>query len=144
MGLRGQRQWFDAQAGDRGKADPARRGGFEFVTSEGKDRLAGNHTRPEWVSLTGKIDGEPATLTVMGHTTNFRFPQPVRLHPTKPYFCFAPMVLGEFKLEKSQPYVSRYRFLVYDGALDQNLNRKVWHDYADPVQTRIVAATAGE
>jgi len=140
MGVRGQRQWFDAQAGDRGKPDPARRGEFEFTTSEGKNRLAGNHTRPEWVSLSGKIDGQPATLTVMGHPTNFRFPQPVRLHPTKPYFCFAPMVLGEFQLEKSRPYVSRYRFLVYDGSLDPNLNRAVWSDYAEPPQVRVVAA----
>ncbi|MBI3465322.1 MAG: PmoA family protein, partial [Planctomycetes bacterium] len=108
------------------------------TTSEGKDRIDGNHTRPEWVSLSGKIDGQPAALTVMGHPTNYGFPQPVRLHPTKPYFCFAPMVLGEFKLEKSRPYVSRYRFLVHDGALDQVLNRSVWSDYAEPPSVRSV------
>lgn len=142
MGVRGQRQWFDAEAGDRGKPNPARRGEFAFVTSEGKDRLAGNHTRPEWVSMSGKVDSEPATLTVMGHPTNFGFPQPVRLHPTKPYFCFAPMVLGKFQLEKSRPYVSRYRFLVHDGALDQALNRAVWTDYSEPPTVRAVAANA--
>jgi hypothetical protein len=48
------------------------------------------------------------------------------------------MVLGEFQLEKSRPYVSRYRFLVYDGALDQVLNRAVWQDYADAPSVRQV------
>ena len=59
----------------------------------------GNHTRARWVDMHGPIGSQHAGLVVMGAMRNFRAPQTVRLHPNKPYFCFAPMALGEFKLE---------------------------------------------
>jgi hypothetical protein len=141
MALRGQRQWYDQRARENQRAD--REEGeqeFVFITSEGKDRIAGNHTRPRWVSLSGPVDGQFASVTVMGHPTNFRYPQPVRLHPTKPYFCFAPMVLGEFPLDQARAYVSRYRFFVHDGRLDQEANLRSWKDFAEPPTVRVVTA----
>src|SRR5262249_33736055 len=89
-----------AVRGHRGWLDP---GESNFLTSDGKTRQDGNHTRPNWVELHGKIADKVAGVAILCHPDNFRAPQPVRLHPEKPYFCFAPMVLGEFQIEPKKP-----------------------------------------
>jgi len=109
-----------------------------FLTSERKTRANGNHSRPRWCDVYGTIDGQPTGITVFCHPGNFRFPQPVRLHPSKPYFCFSPMVLGAFRIEPSRPYVSRYRFYVHDGKVDAARANALWNDYAHPAKVRIV------
>ena len=92
--------------------------GFTAITSEGKDRLKANHSKPDWVAWTGKVDGEDCGIVGIQHKNNFRYPQAVRIHPKMPYFCFAPMVDGAFKLEYSKPYVSKFRFIAFDGKIN--------------------------
>ena len=101
-----------------------------MVTSEGKQRVKGNHSRPNWVALAGEIDGATCGIAAMSHPDNFRAPQPVRLHPNKPYFCFAPMVLGDFQIEAGKPYVSRFRFVAFDGKPDTAELNQLWEQYA--------------
>lgn len=101
-----------------------------MLTSDGKGREEGNHTRPNWVVQFGKVDNAVCGIAAMGHPDNFRAPQPVRLHPEKPYFCFAPMVLGAFQITPDKPYVSRYRFVAFDGKPDAEELNKIWKDYA--------------
>lgn len=112
----------------------------DFLTSEGGTRADGNHTRPVWVAAHGLVQGQPCTIVVFGHPRNFRHPQPVRLHPEKPYFVFTPPVLGEFSIEPGSEYVSRYRYLVHDGTLDPDWYDRVWCDIADPPTVRVAAA----
>ena len=110
-----------------------------LLTSEGKTRENGNHTRPDWVDSFGPVtaekqgqgaDAEPlAGVTVMQHPANFRYPQPVRLHPKFSYFCFAPMVLGDFEIKPGQDYVSRFRYVVHDGAIDKEVTKTLWDDF---------------
>lgn len=102
-----------------------------MITDEGKNRVAGNHSRPRWVTMQGVIDDARCGLVAMSHPENFRAPQPVRLHPTKPYFCFAPMVTGDFQIEPGEPYVSRYRFVAFDGELDAGELDSIWDDFTD-------------
>ena len=138
LGLRGNRAWLDPTATGEGAPDPAKSGHSDFLTSEGKRRSDGNHTRPRWVDLSGEVGRRTAGVAILGHPANFRFPQPVRLHPNMPYFCFAPMVLGEFTIEPGKPYVSRYRIVVHDGPPDSRLLNRLWDDYAEPPQVRVV------
>ncbi len=138
FGFRGNRQWFDPSARGDSPPDPARSGRSDFLTSEGKHRANGNHTRPRWVDVSGAVDGRIGGVTILDHPGNFRHPQPVRLHPNKPYFCFAPMVLGEFEIAPGQTYTSRYRLIVHDGPPDPVLIERLWADYADPPQVRVV------
>ena len=56
--------------------------------------------------------------TVRGTRRIFGIPQPVRLHPSKPYFCFAPLVSGPFEIQPGDAYTSRYRFFVHNGKPD--------------------------
>jgi Methane oxygenase PmoA len=103
-----------------------------FLTSESKDRGNGNETRARWCHINGRIDGEPAGLTMLSHPGNFRAPQPVRIHPTEPYFTFAPSQMGEWKIAPDSPYTSRYRYLVTDGPPDAVELERLWSDYAYP------------
>lgn len=110
MAIRGNDAWLDPAK----DAEPP----GSIVTSEGKGRQDGNHTRPEWVAMAGPVDGGTAGVVAYCDPDNFRAPQWVRLHPSKPYFVFAPMVEEPFAIEPGEAYVSRFRFVVFDGELE--------------------------
>ena len=102
----------------------------DFLTSEGKHQHEGNHSRPRWVDMFGPIDGETAGIAVLCHPQNFRAAQPVRLHPHKPYFCYAPMVLGDFQITPGKSYVSRYRYLIHNGEPNVKAIDAQWQRFA--------------
>ena len=104
MAIRGPSSWLGEEPG-------------RIVTNEGKNRVEGNHSRPTWVKLSGEIDGGPCGVVAIQGPVNFRAPQWVRLHPSKPYFVFAPMVEEAFEIRPSVPYESKYRFVLYDGEI---------------------------
>lgn len=149
MAIRGNAQWLDDDRASRIKELTKRNAGPEelakvpmrrdYLTSEGKTWFDGNATRARWVEMHGDIDGAPAGVTIFCHPKNFRSPQPVRLHPTKPYFCFAPMALGDFKITPEKELVSRYRFYVHDGPVDAAMSERLWNDYASPPEVRVVS-----
>lgn len=96
-----------------------------FITDEGKNHIEANHTSPKWASMYGQVDGATAGIAIMAHPTNFRYPQPIRIHPSMPYFVFAPMVLGEFIIRPGEPYISKYRMVIFDGPLiKENLEQE--------------------
>jgi Family of unknown function (DUF6807) len=138
LGFRGSRRWSDPSAKGEDPPDPVKAGHVEFLTGEGKHRVDGNHTRPRWVDLSGEVDGKIAGAAVLDHPGNFRYPQPVRLHPNMPYFSFSPPVLGDFEIAPGQTYTSRYRLIVHDGRPDPALIERLWNDFADPPTVRIV------
>ena len=125
MGFRGNSSWLH---------DPK----SDFLTSEGKSRNDGNHTRPTWVDAFGPFDDAMAGVTIMDSPENFRYPQPVRLHPEKPYFCFAPMVEGEFEINRTSPCVSNYRLNPHDGTVDAKKADLLQKDFAQPMKAKVV------
>lgn len=100
-------------------------------TSEGKSQIDGNHTRPPWVTMHGQTKYGYGGIAMFQHPDNFRYPQPIRIHPTMPYFCFAPMVLGQFVLNPGDTYTADFRFLVFDGKPNQDLISKYAAAYQD-------------
>ena len=124
LGFRGSRQW-------NGKD------GCRFLTSEGKDRSNGNGSRARWCYIGGKVDGAEAGITIMCAPGNFRAPQPVRLHPDEPFFCYAPEVLGKFEIAPDKPYDARYRFIVSDGPPDTREIERLWEDFAHTPRTEV-------
>ncbi|GEM_PF-319715 len=113
MAFRGPDSWFV----DDKKAPPP----SVILTSDGLARIEGNHTRPSWVAMSGPVEGGNAGVAVLSDRRNFRFPQWVRLHPTKPYFVYSPMVEEAFQIRAGEPYVSRFRYVVYDGETDSQM-----------------------
>lgn len=132
----------------RGRPEWLEPGQGEFLTSEGKTRVDGNHTRPRWCDLSGVVvkredntnDSTPTWggITVLDNPANFRFPQPVRLHPTMPYFSVSPVVVGPFTIEPGKPYITRYRFFAHTGKPHAAAIDQLWEDYAHPVEVRVV------
>ncbi|MGB0767911.1 MAG: DUF6807 family protein [Phycisphaeraceae bacterium] len=113
-----------------------------MLTSEGKTQQTGNHTRPHWVALFGQArkPGDEKTSTAgiaaMSHPDNHHGPQPVRLHEKFSYFCFAPMVAGQFQITPDKPYTSRFRFVAFDGQPDPDTLNALWQDYTQPLDER--------
>jgi len=133
MAFRASAQWFDPdyQPNEDSMANYLGEGQGGFITREGKTRIDGNHARPYWVDMHGMIDGEPVGVCIMDHPNNFRYPQPVRIHPSMPYFCFAPMVLGPFDIEPEEIYRSSYRFISHQGAPDTTQLNTYWQAYVE-------------
>jgi len=116
MAIRGNTKWLNET--DAG-----------FRTNEGKSREEGNHSRPLWCDIYGPLNGEEAGLTMISSEQNFRSPQPVRLHPKKPYFCWAPLVQGPFKIEPEQTYESQFRFWIHDGKVTSEFADQLYRNY---------------
>lgn len=110
LGVRGSGQWRKPEATK-----------FQFETETGKSRANGNLSRQRWAAMQGFINGKPAGLAIIGSKSNFRSPQPVRLHPTMPYFSFAPMSLGSFELKPKQKFKSQFRLIGFDGETPRSL-----------------------
>jgi hypothetical protein len=108
-----------------------------FLTSEGKSRIEGHATRARWCHIGGNVGGKTAGIAIMDHPGNFQAPQPMRIHPTEPFFNYAPSQAGEWAIRPGEPYLARYRFVVYDGAPDPELLNRLWNDYANPPRARL-------
>ena len=112
MALRGPVTWLNEKPQS---ATPQAATASRFVNDRGSDRKTGNHQHAKWVALTGNLDGQPVSITVLCHRDNFRAPQAARLHPSKPYFVFSPCVDSEFVIDKEHPLHNRYRYIVTDA-----------------------------
>lgn len=109
-----------------------------FMNAERQtDRIQAHATRSRWCHMGGEVDGALVGIAILGHPGNFRAPQPMRIHPTEPFFCYAPSQGGDWSIEPGHVYVSRYRFVVADGGPEPGELDRLWADYAHPVQVRI-------
>jgi len=124
MGVRGNREWKDKTK-------------VSFLTSEGKTRDDGNATRGRWCHIGGTVDGQLVGIAVLDHPSNFRAPEPLRIHPDDPYFNYAPSQMGRFQIDPGKKYVMRYRFVVSDGPPDAKLLDRLWKDYANPPKAQV-------
>ncbi len=103
-----------------------------MTNAEQQEREAANHGHTRWVTMSGSIDGQPASITMLSHSSNFRAPQAARLHPSKPYFVFSPCVDGEFTIDEQHPYKAKYRFLVTDSAPKPEWLNEQWNLWVKP------------
>ena len=111
-----------------------------YLTSNGEsDRIKGHATRARWCHIGGQVSGKWSGIGVLCHPSNFRFPQPMRIHPSEPFFNFAPSQAGDWEIKPGEDYVSRYRFVVTDGRPDAELLERLWRDFAFPPQVEVYA-----
>jgi hypothetical protein len=104
---------------------------WSVLTSAGEtDRIKANETRGQWCWTGGKIDGAPAGITILCAPENYRAPQPMRIHPTEPFFCFAPQQLGAMEITPGKAYASRYRLIVADGQPTREQCATWWERWA--------------
>lgn len=119
LGFRGNRGWNGAKS-------------CRFLTASGlTDRLKVNTAKEPWCWVGGQVDGATCGVVILCHPANFRAPQPVRVHPTEPFFCYAPQQGGAMSIEPGKPYVARYRLIVADGEPDAAAIAKLAAGYAE-------------
>jgi hypothetical protein len=111
---------------------------WNIITSEGIKDSAANGTHARWVDAFGPIDGALAGATVFNHPSNFRYPQAIRVHPSMPYWAFAPVVDGAFTIGPGEIYRAQFRYFVHDGPVDKYLLEMVEKDWVEPPQVRVV------
>ncbi len=132
LALRGPTRWLSDTDSDAREEPNLAREASDFVNNLGSSRAKANHQHAKWVALAGQIDGKPVSVAVLCHETNFRAPQAARIHPTKPYFCFAPCVDEAFIIDRDHPFESRYRFLVTDAKPDPEWLDRQWKAWCHP------------
>jgi hypothetical protein len=128
VGYRGSIRWL-AQSGGSNRPDSdvdTESEAFGIVNDQGEDRIRGDAKPTRWIAVGGQIDGRPVSITVLCHQDNFRAPQAVRMHPTKPYFAFSPCVDGAFTIDKQNSYRATYRYLVTDAEPDAGWINDQW------------------
>ncbi len=124
IGFRGHTDWNDPEK-------------CFFLTSGGLGR-DGHATRARWAHMGGYSEGELGGFAILGHTSNYRFPQTMRIHPTEPFFNFAPTQLGDMSIQPGIPFITRYRIVTHDGEPDAGLIDRLWFDYAYPPSVTII------
>jgi len=123
FGFRGSAHWSEED-------ETHYEGRMKVLTGDGiTDIEESNHTTPGWVAVYGTIDGKTAGFVVMDHPDNFRYPQPVRIHPRMPYFVFSPVVKGSFILKPGLTYEAQYRVVTFDGEPDAKTIEAWYQEY---------------
>jgi hypothetical protein len=103
-----------------------------FLTSEGRDRTTGDGAPSRWAAMSGDIGGARAGIAILAHPTNFRAPEPMRIHPTDPYMCYAPSRAGAWQIPAGGVHAARYRLVAFDGTPALAELARLWRDYAEP------------
>jgi hypothetical protein len=85
----------------------------------------------------GMVEGGLTGIAILGHPDNANAPQPQRIHPTEPFFNFAPQQAGNLEIAPGKPFTARYRFVVADGAPDKAELDRLWNDYAHPPKVTV-------
>ncbi len=124
----------------RGSAEWIKNNQHHIITNETEDRKIGNHTKPNWTAVYGPVGGDLCGAAMFSHPSNFRSPQPVRLHPSMPYFVYSPAVLGEFDLSPGKPYVTNNRYISFDGKPDKKQLDLAWEAYSSPPKVKWTAS----
>lgn len=87
---------------------------LNFRTTSAQSRREINHSRPDWITMTGVVNEKELNLSVIPGSTNFRAPEAVRVHPDMPYFCFTPFVEEGFNLKPGKNLKNTYRIITTD------------------------------
>jgi hypothetical protein len=131
MGFRGSKEWNSVDSTHYTNA-------WNILTSEGHTHEEANHTNASWVAAYGEIEGKTAGVTVFGFPDNFRYPQAIRVHPTMPYWVYAPMVDGAFYIAPGSIYKSKFRYYVHQGRPDQTVIRNINENLKSPIKVNIL------
>ena len=134
MAFRGSKHW-----------DPQNEIAFQnrwrVMTNENLQDSLANHTSAKWVTASGLIDSIPTSVTIFDHSSNFRYPQKIRVHPSMPYWTYAPVVDGPFAIPPGGKYQARYRYYVSDNTPSKAVLERVHQDWLTTNQQKIISSS---
>ncbi len=79
--------------------------------------------------MTGQLDNHRFDRRSWS-SQKFRATQSARIHPSKPYFVYAPCVDGEFQIDHEHPYFASYRFLITDSLANPGWLNDQWNAWS--------------
>lgn len=126
VAFRGSSQWNDADSLNY-------KSKWNIETDSGFNLSNANGRRAAYVSASGLVDGAISGLSIYSFPGNYNYPQPVRIHPVMPYWCFAPAATGPFTIAPGQAYMARYRYCTVDGPPDKLILQNINNDLVHPV-----------
>lgn len=130
LSFRGSRQWNSTDK-DHFKVP------WQIQTDSGFSLINANGKHAAYVTASGLINGRMACATILGFPTNFRYPQAIRVHPTMPYWCYAPIADGPFFIAPGQQYISGYRYFITDDPQPKK-TAQLYNDLIHPVMVKIL------
>lgn len=107
----------------------------DALTSEGKVRKNGDATRAKWCWIYGDLDGVNTGLLFMSDTTNYDFPQPMRIWPEgsngvgHQYFEFTPIREKAWIIDPGKTYSQKYRIWIKEGEFGHDEAEQQWLQY---------------
>ncbi len=115
------------------------------LTSEGRTRKDADASFARWCLLEGDTgQGERSGVVFFSHPANRAHPEPMRVWPEDQndgrgdlFFEFCPIRHKAWVLEPGKEYVLRYRMLVFDGELKEEIIDQLWSNYAYPPRADI-------
>ncbi|MEX0778171.1 MAG: ThuA domain-containing protein [Balneolales bacterium] len=129
-------QGFSLRATEKWNDDNA-----TLFTSEGYDKSNANATRARWIDVNGVSGAESGTsgILFMTNPANYNFPEQLRIWPVganqgkeNVYINFNPAQDRDWILQPGKSYTLKYRMLVYDGKMNEELANQYWNNYANP------------
>ena len=108
-----------------------------MMTSEGLERPDIDGSRARWIYMVGETGpSETAGFLMMSHPDNQQFPEPLRIWNEEAnggeenvFVNFCPAKNQDWVLEPGKEYKLRYRFLAFDGSMDQDTAERLWKDF---------------
>lgn len=102
----------------------------DYLSSAGKKRADSHTTRADWCAVFGPTEKGEATLTMMGHPSNFDAPQRLRTWPDgKVFLCWTPIQQKPLVIQPDKKVTWKYRIVISDGKPDQEKIKRWWADY---------------
>ncbi len=108
--------------------------GMLVRTNEGKAREAAQGSRPDWFVCSGT----GGAVGLIGHASNLRAPQSVRVHPDEPFLNWSLPADGAFGLVPGAPLRLRYRFVLADAAPPEALMNALSRSFSSPTPPKRV------
>ncbi len=114
------------------------------LTSEGRTRQDADASFARWCLLEGATGPEERSGVVfMSHPANRSHPEPMRVWPEDSvggrgdlFFEFCPIRHEAWVLNPGGEYVLRYRMIVFDGELNEDIIDQLWRNYAFPARKK--------
>jgi hypothetical protein len=127
--------------GFRGAQEWAVGANVSYLTSEGHNRQNSDGQNARWVAQFGNVGGRTGGYAALGHPSNLRAPQGLRVHPSNPYWAFVPVTPlkgGSYTIEPGVPFRSRFRIVSFDGPANAELLNRIWSDYGTPPAVEVL------
>lgn len=102
----------------------------DYLTSAGKNRADSHATRADWCAIYGPTESGDATVTMMGHPSNFDSPQRLRTWPNgKIFLCWTPIQEKPLAIGAGETVKWKYRIVISDGKPDAEKIKSWWEEY---------------